>query len=225
MKNILCIEDDLATAEQIRGRLEPAGFNVRCVHDGAQGLALALAERFDLITLDRMLPGMDGLSVVQALRDAGVATPVIMISGMDSVDERLEGLRAGGDEYLVKPIQPEEMVARVQVVLRRHAEAPRPVTRLECADLRLSLITREASCKDQVLSLKPTEFRLLAFLMRNAGQVVSRSMIFESVWGYHFDPGTKLIDVQLTRLRKMLENMGSRVRIETMRGAGFRLHD
>lgn len=221
MKTVLCIEDDPTTAKQIRSRLEPAGFNVRCIANGLEGLKVALSESFDLITLDRMLPGMDGLSVVQALRDAGVATPVMMISGMDSVDERVDGLRAGGDEYLVKPFQPEEMLARVLVLLRRRAEVQPVMTELVYVDLRLNLISRHASCRGQSVGLKSTEFRLLEFLMRNAGEVVSRPLIFEAVWGYRFDPGTKLIDVQLTRLRKLLETLGSQVQIETQRGAGF----
>lgn len=224
MKTILCIEDDIPTSDQIRDRLTDAGFCVECVANGAQGLALALARPFDLITVDRMLPGMDGLSIVQALRDAGVMTPVMMISGMDSVDERLEGLRAGGDEYLVKPFQSEELAARVHVVIRRRDEVSSTPTELSCADLRLNLIRREVSCANRTLALRPTEFELLAFLMRNAGEVVSRSLIFESVWGYRFDPGTKLIDVQMTRLRKLLETLQCQVKIETLRGAGFCLH-
>lgn len=224
MKTILCIEDDILTSDQIRDRLTDAGFCVECVANGAEGLALALAKSFDLITVDRMLPGMDGLSIVQALRDAGVMTPVMMISGMDSVDERLEGLRAGGDEYLVKPFQSEELAARVQVVIRRREDASSTSTELICGDLRLNLIRRELSCANKVLALRPTEFELLAFLMRNTGEVVSRSLIFESVWGYRFDPGTKLIDVQMTRLRKLLETLQCQAKIETLRGAGFCLH-
>lgn len=221
MTRVLCIEDDPSVAQVIQSRLQAAGFEVQWIADGAEGLAMALAEPFDMITLDRCLPGMDGLNVLHKLRAAGISVPVMMISGLDTVDERIEGLRAGGDEYLVKPFHPEEMVARLQVVLRQRKGSQALVTELCYGDLCLDLLLRCARCGTREQLLKPTQFRLLEFFLRNAGEVVNRALIFESVWGYRFDPGTKLIDVQLTHLRKALEELGSKVTIETLRGAGF----
>lgn len=223
MGKVLCIEDDHDTAQEIVVELTRGGFDVEWVDDGAVGLQRALSASFDAITLDRMLPGLDGLAVVTALRSAGVKTPVLMISAMSDVDERIRGLRAGGDDYLVKPFASEEMATRIEVLLRRHADADVRETLLQVADLALDLLNREVRCGVQRIALPATEFRLLEFLMRNAGSVVSRALIFESVWGYHFDPGTKLIDVHLTRLRRRLEGLGCQPVIATLRGTGFSL--
>jgi two-component system OmpR family response regulator len=223
MRHVLCIEDDHDTAQEIIAELSRVGFHVEWVSDGAQGLQRALSGDFEAITLDRMLPGLDGLGVVIALRAAGVRTPVLMISAMSDVDERIRGLRAGGDDYLVKPFASEEMATRIEVLLRRNAELGERETLLQVADLTLDLLSREACCSEQRIALPATEFRLLEFLMRNADAVVTRALIFESVWGYHFDPGTKLIDVHLTRLRRRLESLACQPVITNLRGSGFKL--
>lgn len=221
MRKALCIEDDTDTAQEIASELNRGGFEVECVDNGACGLKRALAGEFDVITLDRMLPGLDGLGVVTALREAGNRTPVMMISALSDVDERIRGLRAGGDDYLVKPFASEEMTTRVEVLLRRNEPVEARETRLQVADLQLDLLHRTVACSQRRAALPATEFRLLEFLMRNAGKVVTRALIFESVWGYHFDPGTKLIDVHLTRLRRKLETLDCQLTITTLRGSGF----
>jgi len=220
MARILTIEDDAVTAREIVAELQASGNEVECVADGREGLARALAGGFDAITLDRMLPGLDGLAVVTELRRAGVDTPALMISALSDVDARVRGLRAGGDDYLTKPFAPEEMAARIEVMLRHH-RASTPETTLRIGDLQLDLIARTAQRNDAVLELLPIEFRLLEYLMRNAGQVLTRTMIFESVWGYHFDPGTNVIDVHIGRLRRKVDTAGVSALIHTVRGCGY----
>ncbi len=180
-----------------------------------------------MITLDRMLPGLDGLEVVKALRAAGVPTPVLMISALGDVDERITGLRAGGDDYMTKPFAPDEMVARIEVLLRRSAPAPsnggQDALTLRVRDLELDLLARTVRRGGREIELLPMEFRLLEFMARNAGQVLSRQLIFEKVWDYYFDPGANLINVHVARLRRKLEAPGSPPLITTVRGAGYRL--
>ena len=166
-----------------------------------------------------MLPGLDGLAVVKSLRDAGVGTPVLMISALSDVDERVRGLRAGGDDYLTKPFAPDEMIARIEVLLRRRGAERTTVLRV--GDLELDLIARHARRGASALELLPIEFRLLEFLVRNSGQVLTRTMIFESVWGYHFDPGTNVIDVHIGRLRRKVDAGGAAPLIHTVRGCGY----
>lgn len=221
MRRVLCIEDDHDTAQEIASELSRVGFAVECASDGIKGLHRALNGGFDAITLDRMLPGLDGLELITRLRGSGIRTPVLMISALTDVDDRIRGLRAGGDDYLVKPFVSEEMATRIEVLLRRHADIPERETLLQVGDLGLDLLSRELLCKDQRVGLSATEFRLLEFLMRNAEAVITRALIFESVWGYHFDPGTKLIDVHLTRLRRKLDAVGCRVAISALRGSGY----
>ncbi|MFJ4142802.1 response regulator transcription factor [Pseudomonas sp. NPDC089734] len=221
MRKVLCIEDDSDTSHEIASELRRVGFAVECVGDGEQGLQRALSGDFAAITLDRMLPGIDGLEVITCLRRSGVQTPVLMISALTDVDDRIRGLRAGGDDYLVKPFVSEEMATRIEVLLRRHGDTRERETFLRVEDLTLDLLSREIHCADQCIALSPTEFRLLEFLMRNAGSVVTRALIFESVWGYHFDPGTKLIDVHLTRLRRKLDAIGCVATVNALRGSGF----
>jgi two-component system OmpR family response regulator len=222
MINVLTIEDDETTAREICAELVSHGFTVDVVASGDAGLQKALQGDYDVITLDRMLPGTDGLTIVTRLRAAGVVTPVLMISALSDVDERIRGLRAGGDDYLTKPFASEEMAARLEVLIRRHS-APTVTTSLRVEDLELDLISRSAQRGSRPLELQPTEFRLLEFLMRNSGQVLIRAMIFEAVWGYHFDPYTNLIDVHIGRLRKKIDAPGLRPLIHTVRGIGFRL--
>lgn len=220
MAKILTIEDDALTAREIVTELANNGNEVESVGNGREGLARALTGAYDAITLDRMLPEVDGLTLVTELRRAGVDTPVLMISALSDVDARVRGLRAGGDDYLTKPFAPDEMAARVEVLLRRRRAAV-PETHLAVGDLDLDLITRTAKRRNAELELLPIEFRLLEFLMRNSGQVLTRSMIFESVWGYTFDPGTNVIDVHIARLRRKVDPEGLPPLIHTVRGRGY----
>ena len=220
MPKILTIEDDPTTAAEIKRELEGRGFQVRWSAEGEEGLELASTGEYDAITLDRMLPGRDGLSIAAALKAAGVETPILMISAMSDVDERVRGLRAGGDDYLTKPFALDEMVARVEVLLRRQkADADKRI--LKFADLELDLLSHVARRGGRDLRLVPKELKLLEFLMRNSGQVLTRMMIFESVWGYTFDPGTNLIDVHMRALRGKLETPGLPTLLQTVRGSGY----
>jgi two-component system OmpR family response regulator len=220
MARILTIEDDPVTAREIVAELQACGNEVEHVANGRDGLSKAMGGGYDAITLDRMLPGMDGLAVVTELRRAGVDTPVLMISALSDVDARVRGLRAGGDDYLTKPFAPDEMAARIEVLLRRR-RANVPETVLHTDDLELDLIVRRARRGHVALELLPIEFRLLEFLMRNSGQVLTRTMIFENVWGYHFDPGTNVIDVHIARLRRKVDGGGLPPLIRTVRGCGY----
>jgi two-component system OmpR family response regulator len=219
---VLTIEDDQTTADEIATELTAHGFAVDIVGDGKLGLDKALGGRYDAITLDRMLPGLDGLSVVTRLRAAGIETPVLMISAMSDVDERVRGLRAGGDDYLVKPFASDEMAARLEVLLRRR-QTPALVVKLQVEDLELDLMQRSVKRNGATLDLKATEFRLLEFMMRNSGQTLTRSMIFEAVWNYHFDPYTNLIEVHMARLRKKIDTPGLPALIHTVWGSGYML--
>jgi two-component system OmpR family response regulator len=224
MTRILAIEDDETTAREIVAELSNHGFEVEWASNGKDGLERALNGRYDLITLDRMLPFMDGLTIVTAIREQHIDTPVLMISALSDVDERVDGLRAGGDDYLVKPFASEEMAARVEVLLRRR-NRPERQTKLRVSDLELDLVARKASRGDMVLDLLPTEFRLLEYMMRNFGQIITRTMLFESVWGYHFDPGTNIIDVHIGRLRRKVDSPGMSPLIHTVRGSGYMLSE
>lgn len=221
MPRVLTIEDDLVTAEEIATELRSHGFDVDLAVDGSNGLALARAGDYAVITLDRMLPGVDGLTLVTTLRREGVTTPVLMISALSDVDERVRGLRAGGDDYLTKPFASDEMAARVEVLIRRHGQMGTTDSALRAGDLELDLMSRSVRRGGQEISLLPTEFKLLEFLVRNAGQVVTRTMLFQEVWGYHFDPGTNLIDVHIGRVRKRIEQPGRTQPIKTVRGTGY----
>lgn len=222
MPRALVIEDDEVTARDIVAELSAHGLTAEWVANGRDGLTRALADGYDIITLDRMLPGMDGIDIVSALRERRIDTPVLMISALSDVDERVRGLRAGGDDYLTKPFSPDELAARAEVLLRRRRPTANE-TRLRVADLELDLVKHNALRGGQPLTLLPTEFRLLEFLMRNAGQVVTRQMIFEHVWGFHFDPGTNVIDVHIGRLRRKIDGTGQAALIRTVRGSGYLL--
>lgn len=224
MTRILTIEDDPATAREIVTELKAHGFEVDWSANGREGLAQVTAGRYDLLTVDRMLPDMDGLAVVGAIRSMRVETRILMISALSDVDERVRGLRAGGDDYLTKPFAPEEMTARVEVLLRRQKNGHEP-HHLRAADLHLDLISRSARRADREIKLLPTEFKILELLMRNAGRIITRTMIFESVWNYHLDPGTNLIDVHIGRLRKKIDLPGLAPLIHTVRGSGYMLNE
>ncbi|OYU16222.1 MAG: DNA-binding response regulator [Alphaproteobacteria bacterium PA4] len=226
MSRILCVEDDPTTADYIAKGLGEAGFAVDIAGDGRDGLFRASDGSYDAIVLDRMLPGMDGLSVLSALRAAGVSTPVVMLSALASLDERVKGLRAGSDDYLPKPFAFDELLARLEAVRRRAAvpaAGEAPITRLAFDDLEVELLSRTVTRSGRRIELQPREFRLLEFLLRHAGQVVTRTMLLESVWDYHFDPGTNVIDVHVSRLRKKLDDGGAKPLLHTVRGAGYRL--
>ena len=222
MPKILTIEDDETTAEEIRRELREAGFEVDWAADGREGLAKATSGAYDAITLDRLLPGLDGLSIAEALKGQGVDVPILMVSALDDVDERVRGLRAGGDDYLTKPFSPAELVARVEVLLRRR-RADAQKLKLQLHDLELDLIAQTASRGGRELRLASRELKLLELLVRNPGQVLTRSMIFERVWGYTFDPGTNLIDVHVRALRAKLEGPGLEPLLHTVRGKGYML--
>ena len=220
MPRILTIEDDETTAAEITRELVARGYEVEWVAEGPEGLRVAAAGRFDAITLDRMLPGLDGLSIAASLKESGVETPILMISAMNDVDERVRGLRAGGDDYLTKPFSLDEMVARIEVLLRRRkADADKRILRL--ADLELDLMSHVARRGGRDLRLVPKELKLLELFLRNSGQTLTRMMIFENVWGYNFDPGTNLIDVHIRALRGKLESPGLPTLLHTVRGSGY----
>ena len=223
MAKVLVIEDDDATAAEMEACLSAAGHEVRREGDGAKGLKAALANGFDAITLDRMLPGLDGLEVVGRMHAAGVYTPVLMVSALSDVDERIAGLRAGGDDYLTKPFDPGELVARLEVMLRRRGWVAQTAPVLKVGDLELDLVRHSARRGGRSIELLPMEFKLLEFMMRNAGQTLSRRLIFETVWEYYFDPGTNLIEVYVSRLRKAIDAPGERPLIHTVRGQGYKI--
>ena len=219
MIRVLVVEDDAETADEIAEEFGAAGFEVEQADNGPDGYAKAAASRFDVITLDRLLPGLDGLGVLARLRRDGIATPVLVLSALSSVDERIRGLRAGGDDYLVKPFSPAELRTRVEVLARRAPE-PRD-TVLRAGDLTLDLLTHTARRGARTVNLVPREIKLLEYLLRHVGQVVTRTMLFEQVWRYRFDPGTNLVDVHLGRLRRKVDEPDEVPLIHTVRGLGF----
>ena len=221
---ILVVEDDPATAADIESCLAASGFAPEACGDGLEALGRALLGGFDAITLDRMLPGLDGLDLLKRLRDSDLATPVLMVSALSDIDDRVTGLRAGGDDYLVKPFAPNELVARLEVLLRRSRLAPAAETSISVGDLELDLIRHRAERAGRAIDLLPMEFKLLEYLMRNAGHLLSRRMIFETVWGYYFDPGTNLIDVHMGKLRRKIDQPGLEPLFHTERGVGYMLH-
>ncbi|WP_377809670.1 response regulator transcription factor [Azospirillum sp. A29] len=219
---ILVIEDDRQAASYLAKGLKEAGHVVDVANDGKEGLFLAGAEHYDVMVVDRMLPGRDGLSLVQVLRAAGNDTPVLFLSALGSVDDRVKGLKAGGDDYLTKPFAFSELLARIEVLVRRRGAA-QPQTRLSVGDLELDLLSRSVKRAGKAIDLLPREFSLLEYLMRNAGSVVTRTMMLENVWDYHFDPQTNVIDVHIARLRQKIDKDFPTPLIHTVRGAGYSL--
>jgi two-component system, OmpR family, response regulator len=217
---LLIVEDDRETAAYLIKGLAESGYIVDRAGDGREGLFLASSGGYDAIVLDRMLPGMDGLAVLGALRAAEIRTPALILSALGSVDDRVRGLRAGSDDYLVKPFAFSELLARIEALLRRGAAAP-STTRLQVADLELDLLTRTVKREGKTIELLPREFRLLEYLMRNAGHVVTRTMLLEHVWDYHFDPQTNVVDVHVSRLRQKIDKSFERTLLHTVRGAGY----
>ncbi len=222
---VLVIEDDGDTARYICKGFEECGHAVAWCSDGIEGLRLAQEEQWDFIVLDRMLPNQfDGLSIVQEIRQAGTTTPVLVLSALASLDERVHGLKSGGDDYLTKPFAFAELLARCEALLRR-SRMSNDLLELRVLDLRLDLHTHCAERAGQPIALQPREFRLLEFLIRNQGQVVTRTMLLESVWGHHFDPQTNVIDVQIKRLRDKIDKNFSPPLLHTVRGIGYKIGD
>lgn len=218
---ILLVEDDAELAEEIRAELAACGYQVELAATGPDGLAEATRRSFDLLVLDRLLPGMDGLAVLRDLRAAGVSTPVLVLSALGAVDERVKGLKAGGDDYLAKPFAFSELIARVEALLRR--PLPSAATVLRVGPLVLDLIARDALRDQRAIELLPTEFKMLEYMMRRAGQVVTRDMMLEDVWHYRFLPQTNVIDVHMGKLRRKIDATGEPPMIHSIRGAGFML--
>lgn len=221
---ILLIEDDAKIASFVEKGLRAAGFAVDTAADGEAGLDLALTGPYDAAVVDIMLPGRDGLSVIREMRREKVATPVIILSARGEVDDRVKGLETGADDYLAKPFAFSELLARVQALIRRASGATEP-TRIAVADLSLDLVTREVARDGTRIDLQPLEFTLLAYLMRNAGRVVSKTTIMEHVWDYHFDPGTNVVEARISRLRDKMDRDFTRKLIHTIRGVGYVLRD
>ncbi len=225
MLTILCIEDDATMADHVARGLREAGYRVEIANNGRTGLDMALAGSYCAIVLDRMLPELDGLSLLARLRDTGNNTPVVMLSALASLDERVRGLRAGSDDYVTKPFELPELLARLEVVQRRVQGNSGEVTKLNEGELELDLLSRRVTFAGKRIDLQPREFRLLEYLVRHKGQVVTRSMLLEGVWDYHFDPGTNVIDVHVSRLRKKLDAGGAGNIVQTVRGTGYRVGD
>ena len=225
-KKILVVEDDDATAEYIAKGLAENGYVIDRANDGRDGLFHASDGSYAAVILDRMLPGMEGLAVLAAMRAAGVSTPVIILSALGSTDERVKGLKAGSDDYLVKPFAFSELLARLAALQRRGAaDGETVVTSLACADLSMDLLSHRVERAGTRIDLQPREFRLLEFLLRNQGHVVTRTMMLEEVWDYHFDPGTNVIDVHISRLRKKIDEVGQTPLLHTVRGVGYMLSE
>jgi two-component system OmpR family response regulator len=222
--HVLVIEDDNDVSAYVAKGLREAGHVADCATDGHSGLVMATGESYDVIVVDRMLPGLDGLSIVRALRADGNDTPVLILSALGEVDDRVKGLRAGGDDYLTKPFAFSELLARLEVLSRRRS-APQSESTLKVGDLEMDLLSREVRRSGTLIDLQPREFRLLEFLMRNAGHVVTRTMLLEHVWDYHFDPQTNVIDVHVSRLRGKIDKGFDTPMIHTVRGAGYVLRE
>ena len=219
-RHILVIEDDTETAEQLVDCLRSNGYGVDLAMDGEDGLSRARSVDYVVMTVDRMLPRIDGLEVIRRLRDERVMTPALILSALGEVDDRVRGLRAGGDDYLVKPFASREMLARVDALARRSATVVKE-TIFRVGDLELDLLTRVARRRGQQIELLPREFKLLEYLVRNVGQVVSRTMLLQHVWDLHFDPTTNVIDVYVGRVRRKIDNGQAYPLIHTIRGVGF----
>ncbi|MCL1095382.1 response regulator transcription factor [Shewanella kaireitica] len=219
---ILMVEDDATTVEYVVKGFIEQGHNIETATDGHQGLLLATSMKYDLIILDRMLPQLDGLKLLAALRATGSQTPVLILSALSHVDERVKGLRAGGDDYMTKPFAFSELLVRAEKLMQRGESQPM-VTDLTVGPLSIELLTRKVTLDGQEILLQPKEFQLLKYLMEHENQVISRTLLFEAVWDYHFDPRTNVIDVHIAKLRRKFEELGHGELIETVRGAGYRL--
>ena len=220
---VLLVEDDKTTSDYIVKGLREAGHVADAMTNGRDALIYALAEPYDIIILDRMLPSLDGLSIIKSLRGAGNLTPVLFLSAIGGVDDRIEGLEAGGDDYIVKPFVFAELLARLNALARR----PPSMTEISClriADLELDLIRRTCRRGDRKIALLPREFILLEYLMRNEGRVVTRTMLLDRIWGFQFDPQTSVVETQISRLRGKIDQSAELPLLNTIRGAGYSIH-
>ena len=222
---ILCIEDDQELLGYVQNGLTEQGHVVDTSCNGKDGLFLAMTEKYDVMLIDRMLPEMDGLTIIKTLRGAGNQTPILIFSALGEVDDRVKGLRSGGDDYLVKPFAFSELSARIEALYRRSQQSNETETLLSARDVELDLLKREARRGDKEIPLQATEFRLLEYLLRNKGQVVTRTMLLEYVWDYHFDPQNNVIDVHVSRLRHKIDDLDSQYLIKTRRGSGYIIED
>lgn len=219
-RHILVVEDDPETAGQLAESLTTSGYEVNVAVNGSDALSLGLSSAYTVITIDRMLPDIDGIEVMRSLRERGIATPVLIISALGEIDDRVRGLRAGGDDYLTKPFSFVELLARVEALARR-SDTVIKETVLRVDDLELDLVSRTASRRGRDINLLPREFQLLEYLVRNAGRVVSRTMLLQHVWDLHFDPTTNIIDVYVGRVRRKVDDTQSYPLIHTVRGVGY----
>lgn len=220
---VLVIEDDQEAAAYLARGLRECGHVVDLAANGTDGLSSALSDEYDVLVVDRMLPGLDGLALISALRTAGRRTPVLILSALGEVDDRVTGLKVGGDDYLAKPYAFSELLARLEALQRRGRQDQPVEDRLEVADLVLDRSRHRVTRGGKTIHLQPREFRLLEYLMRHAGHVVTRTMLLEHVWDYHFDPQTNVIDVHVSRLRAKMDRGFKRPLLHTIRGAGYRL--
>ncbi|TLY80890.1 MAG: response regulator transcription factor [Gammaproteobacteria bacterium] len=218
--HILLIEDDTEAAKFLVKGLRESGYAVDHAPDGREGLFRATEGQFDLVVTDRMLPHIDGLAIIQLMRQKGITTPVLVLSALGTVDDRVRGLKAGGDDYLTKPFAFAELLARIEALSRRRSSVPE-TTKLRVADLELDLLARSVTRGGRDIDLTARELKLLEFLMRRAGQVVTRTMLLEGVWDLHFDPQSNLIDVHISRLRQAIDRGSDRPLIHTVRGSGY----
>jgi two-component system, OmpR family, response regulator len=221
---LLIVEDDREAAEYLKKALREAGHVAELARDGEEGLAAAVDGEFDVLVVDRMLPKRDGLSIISELRNQGNKTPVLILSALGQVDDRVAGLRAGGDDYLAKPYAFSELLARVEALTRRTTQQSGD-TVYRVGDLELDRLSHRVTRGDKEIPLQPREFRLLEYLMRHAGQVVTRTMLLENVWDYHFDPQTNVIDVHVSRLRAKVDKGFDSALLHTVRGAGYMIRD
>ncbi len=220
--HVLVIEDDLESASYLAKALRESGHNAECVHDGESGLAAARTGSHDVLIIDRMLPKRDGLSIIETLRQEGRTTPVLVLSALGEVDDRIAGLRAGGDDYLTKPYAFSELLARIEALIRRH-QPEESGTVYRVGDLELDRLSHKVRRAGKTIALQPREFRLLEYLMKHADQVVTRTMLLEKVWDYHFDPQTNVIDVHISRLRAKIDRGFDTPLLHTIRGAGYKM--
>ncbi|MCL6285849.1 response regulator transcription factor [Ruegeria sp. 2012CJ41-6] len=220
---VLIVEDDAETAEYISSSLKSLGHTFELASDGKQAFLHALDSDFDVMVVDRMLPGLDGLTLVKSIRGADVKTPIIFLSAMNDIHDRIDGLEAGADDYLVKPFAFSELFARLTALVRRPPIQAEPTT-LRVADLEVNLIAHSVTRSGQTIAIQPREYRLLVFLMRNEGRVVTRTMLLESVWDFHFDPKTNVVETHISRLRQKIDKPFERDLIHTVRGFGYSLH-
>jgi two-component system OmpR family response regulator len=222
---ILVIEDDGEVGAYLQKGLREAGHTVDLRANGKDGLFLASSESYDVLVVDRMLPEIDGLTIIKNLRTTGNTTPALILSALSDVSDRVRGLRAGGDDYLSKPFSFTELLARLEALFRRAQASPEPVTSLTVADLELDLLAHEVRRAGQLVALQPREFRLLEYLVRHSGQVVTRTMLLENIWDYDFDPQTNVIDVHISRLRAKIDKGHDQPLLHTVRGSGYMVRE